>query len=432
MLPSAGKPRLLHWIALGLLVISVCINYADRGNLGVAARSIQTELHFSQEQLGILLAAFSFTYALMQLLAGPAIDRWNVNWLYAAGFLIWSAATGLTGVANSFAEILTLRLILGSGESVAYPAYSKIIAAVFPENLRGTANALIDAGSKIGPALGVLFGVKLLNEFTWRGMFIVIAIASGIWLIPWCAVAPMLKTRPANQRGPTWSPSYRQLIQTRAFWGTVLGLFGANYAWFFLLNWIPYYFETDRHISGDRLALFASLPFWGVAISSMLLGILADALIRRTHDAGRVRQAFVCCGLLGSCVFMIPAALVRQPFLFQFCLVLSLISMGGFSSNHWALTQRLSGVEAAAKWTGFQNCIGNFAGVIANYLGGLTLSWTHSFVPAFGLAVLAMLAGVLGYWFIISRPDPVNWEMHDTPKKSCGILGTRVLKRRNM
>ena len=54
-----AKPRFVHWIALALLVISVCINYADRGNLGVAARSMQRELHFSQQELGILLASFS-------------------------------------------------------------------------------------------------------------------------------------------------------------------------------------------------------------------------------------------------------------------------------------------------------------------------------------------------------------------------------------
>jgi MFS family permease len=416
----ASKPHLLHWTALALLVISVCINYADRGNLGVAARSIESELHFTQQQLGILLASFSFTYALMQLLAGPAIDRWNVNWLYAGGFLIWSAATGLTGIAHSFAAILALRLTLGAGESVAYPAYSKIIAAVFPENLRGTANALIDAGSKVGPALGVMLGVKLLHQFTWRGMFIVIALASAIWLIPWCSIAPSLKIRPARQtRG--WSPSYYQLIHTRAFWGTVLGLFGANYAWFFLLNWIPYYFETDRHITGDRLALFASLPFWGVAASSMLLGLFADALIRRGHDPGRVRQSVICCGLLGCCIFLIPAVLLRHEFFFQLFLVASLVSMGGFSSNHWALTQRLSGVEAAAKWTGFQNCIGNFAGVIGNYVSGLTLEMTHSFLPAFAFAFCAMLAGVVGYWFVISRPTPVNWEIVRRPQKKFSV-----------
>jgi len=58
------QPRLLHWVALGLLVLSVCINYVDRGNLGVAAKSIQDELQFSQPQLGVLLGGFFWTYSL--------------------------------------------------------------------------------------------------------------------------------------------------------------------------------------------------------------------------------------------------------------------------------------------------------------------------------------------------------------------------------
>ena len=417
MQTAPAKPRALHWIALALLVISVCINYADRGNLGVAAKSIQSELHFDPQQLGILLASFSLTYALMQLLAGPAIDRWNVNWLYAGAFFLWSAATGLTGLASSFSAILLLRLALGAGEAVAYPAYSKILAGTFPERLRGTANAAIDAGSKAGPAIGVMLGVTLLNKFTWRGMFVVIAAASAIWLIPWCAIAGKLTVGKKINR-EIWCPSYSDLMRLRPFWGTVLGLFGANYTWFFLLNWIPYYFETARHIKGEQLALFASLPFWGVAASSMLLGCLADALIRRGYEPGRVRQSFICLGLLGCCFFIIPTALVRAQSLFQICLFISLVSLGAFSSNHWALTQRLSGVAGAAKWTAFENCIGNFAGVVANYLGGVTLQATHSFVPAFVLAAFALLAATFGYWFVIGSPVPVNWEIHHTPEKN--------------
>ena len=80
------KPRGLHWFALALLVISVCINYADRGNLGVAAKSLERELHLGQGELGTLLGAFSITYAVSQFFAGKLIDRWNVNWLYAAAF----------------------------------------------------------------------------------------------------------------------------------------------------------------------------------------------------------------------------------------------------------------------------------------------------------------------------------------------------------
>lgn len=403
------KPKSLQWVALGLLVISVGINYADRGNLGVAARSIEKDLRFSPDKLGLLLAAFFWTYSLCQIIAGKLIDRWNVNWVYAVGFLLWSAATGLTGAASSFGMIFLLRLILGAGESIAYPAYSKIIATSFPEQLRGTANALIDSGSKVGPALGVMLGVGMLTLFSWRGMFLVIGGASLLWLIPWMLVAAKLPVQ-RIEKASCRAPSYRRLIVSRPVWGTVLGLFGGNYTWYFYLTWLPYYFERERHYEKSQLAIMASLPFWAIAVASMFFGLAADWLIRRGHHAGRVRQTFVSCGLIGCCVFMLIAVLVQQEFLSNTLLILAAISMGGFSSNHWAFTQFLSGPEAAGRWTGFENCLGNFAGVIAPWVTGWVLGWSKSFFFAFAIACGVLLIGVLGYWIVVGRPVRVEWD----------------------
>jgi ACS family D-galactonate transporter-like MFS transporter len=402
------RPSRLQWLALALLVISVCINYVDRGNLGVAAKSIEADLHFPPEQLGLLLGSIFWTYSLGQLVAGKLIDRWNVNWVYAAGFLIWSAATGLTGLANSFVAFFLLRLVLGAGESIAYPSYSKIIATGFPEQLRGTANALIDCGSKVGPALGVMLGVKMINALSWRYMFVAIGGASLLWLLPWCLLIPKLPLRRVIHASQ-WSPPYLSLIKERRVWGTVLGLFGGNYTWYFFLTWLPYYFESERHYTKDRLAFFASLPFWSVSIASMLFGLAADALIRRGYNAGRVRQAFVSLGLLGCCIFMVPAILVTEDWLCNTFFALASVCMAGFSSNHWAFSQTLAGPEAAGKWTGFENCLGNFAGVIAPWITGLALRETHSFLVAVMVACGVLLLGVLGFSFVVGTPNQVVW-----------------------
>jgi ACS family D-galactonate transporter-like MFS transporter len=409
---SEPKPHTLHWVALALLVLSVGINYVDRGNLGVAAKSIESDLRFPPQHLGILLGGFFWTYSLFQILAGKIIDHWNVNWVYAAAFLLWSAATGLTGLASAFWVIFCLRLVLGASESVAYPAYSKIIATTFPEQLRGAANALIDAGSKVGPALGVLLGVKMIGWLSWRYMFVAIGGASLLWLLPWRAIVPKLGAR-RLQRASIAAPPYRQIVAQRRFWGTVLGLFGANYTWYFFLSWLPYYFENERHYTHDRLALIASLPFWGVAGASMCFGLLADAVIRRGYNSGRTRQTFVSVGLLCCCAFMLSAALVGNALISNTLLILACVSMGGFSSNHWALTQHLSGAEAAGKWTGLQNCLGNFAGVIAPYVSGVTFERAHSFFPAFVIACGVLLLGVFGYWFVIGIPRPTIWRSGD-------------------
>ena len=408
VLKTTLKPSALQWVALALLVISIGINYADRGNLGVAASHIETDLHLNPQKIGDLSTAFFWTYALCQIVAGKLIDRWNVNWVYAAGFLVWSGATGITGLVSSFSVIFLLRLLLGAGESIAYPAYSKIIATAFPEHLRGTANAMIDAGSKLGPALGVVVGIEMMNWFSWRGMFIVIGGASLIWLIPWSVVAAKLPSR-RLERASAWAPDYLELMRRRVFWGTALGLFCGNYTWYFYLSWLPYYFEKERHYHRDQLAIIASLPFWAVAIASMLFGLFADALIRRGREPGRVRQAFMCIGMLGCCGFMLIAVLVEQALASNILLILASVSMGAWSSNHWALTQRLSGAAAAGKWTALQNCIGNFAGVVAAWVTGHVLGWTHSFFAAFAIACGVLLFGVLGYWIVIGRPVEVLW-----------------------
>ena len=402
------KPTNLQWVALALLVLSVGINYADRGNLGVAATHIGADLHLDDQHLGWLLGAFFWTYALMQIAAGKIIDRWNVDWVYAAGFLIWSAATGITGLVSSFYLIFFLRLVLGAGESVAYPSYSKIIAAFFPEQLRGTANAAIDAGSKLGPAIGLWLGVEMVNRFTWRGMFLIIGFASLLWLIPWCVVASRLPSR-RLEAASAWAPSYAELISKRVVWGTVIGLFSGNYTWYFYLTWLPYYFEKERHYTKDALAWWASLPFWSVAVSSMLLGVLADYLIRRGGEPGRIRQIFVVCGLLGCCGFMLAAVLAPDAIVSNVLLITASVVMGAWSSNHWAFTQRLSGAEAAGKWTAFQNCLGNFAGIVAPVVTGRVLYLTHSFFLAFAIACGVLVLGTVGYSVVVGAPRPVRW-----------------------
>ena len=60
---------------------------------------------------------------------------------------------------------------------------------------------------------------------------------------------------------------------------------------------------------------------------------------------------------------MLPAVLILNEALSMSLLMIACLSLGLFSSNHWALTQTLAGPEAAGKWTGIQNCLGNFAGV---------------------------------------------------------------------
>ena len=407
--PVRTKLSRAQWIALTLLVLSVFINYVDRGNLSVAAPPLQTELSLSPEQLGLLLSGFFWTYAAFQLfgIAGWLVDRFDVGLIYAGGYLLWSGATAATGLVNGFAALFALRLLLGVGESVAYPAYSKILAGHFPEHHRGFANALIDAGSKMGPALGTLMGGVLIARFGWRPFFIVLGAASLIWLLPWMRWMP--RGHGAATPCAHGGPGIGQILGNRSAWGTFAGLFCGNYIWYFLVTWLPSYMVKSRHFSMDKMAVFGSVAFLVIGLSSAFCGWLSDHWIAAGGSPTLVRKTFTGAGL-GLATIILPVAIVRSENLSMALLMIAGICVGMFSSNHWAITQTLSGPQAAGRWTSLQNGFGNLAGVTAPWLTGFLVARTGSFVPAFAVVAAISLTGGAMYLFVIGRVEQVPWE----------------------
>ncbi len=202
---------------IALLALSVLINYIDRGNLSIAASLLKDELELSASQLGILLSSFFWTYSLFLPLSGWLVDRFEVKWVMALGFFLWSAATAATGGLHTFAALLAARLILGMGESVAYPSNGKFLAQYVPEVGRGFANALIAAGVGCGPALGTFFGGMLMARYGWRPFFFVLGLVSMAWLIPWFLWMPTRGV--AVSHIPKGGAGFLRLLKERSMWG---------------------------------------------------------------------------------------------------------------------------------------------------------------------------------------------------------------------
>jgi len=394
---------------LALLVISICINYIDRANLSAAAEGLSRELALDPKQMGLLFSSFFFSYALFQIPSGWLIDRFNVYWIYAGGYLVWSAATALTGFASSYNLIFGLRLLLGSAEACAYPSYSKIIAGSFPEHQRGLPNALIDAGSKLGPWLGLIIGGNIVAGYGWRVMFFSIGGVSLLWLLPWCLAIRGAQLGLAGEAGAR-SPGIAQIFRKRSAWGTFIGLLCSNYAWYFLLTWLPLYLQRERHFSQQLMSNLGSLPFLAVATASTVGGWLSDRLIGRGASVTRVRKGFVVCGLTGA-ITLLPAAVVQDQHFAMLLITTACASFGFFSSNIWAVTQTLAGPSAAGKWTGIQNTFGNLAGILAPYVTGWIVAETHSFLWAFVLVAGALTASANSYLFVVGELTPVDWEV---------------------
>jgi len=399
-----------------LLVIAAILSYVDRGNLSVVTDDIQAVFKIGKVQLGWLLSAFFWSYALCQIGAGWLTDRYDAKWVFAWGFLIWTLATLGTGLVSTFAALFAMRLLLGIGESVVYPAVSHIIVSHFPEDRRGVPNALIAAGTKIGPAISIALGGMIVHRWGWRELFVITGLVSLVWLIPWTLYVP--RTRPVvdldDPNAPTShveSVSFAELLSRKEFWGSSLGLFSYGYTVYFLINWLPSYFEEGRGYSKVQMTTFAQIPFWVMAAVTVLTGYLGDGWIRRGGSVTLARMSMVVGGLIVCSIFMLGVPYAPSEMLCLTSLTIASMGLGAFSSTTWAITQTLSGDYAAGKWSGLQNAIGNIGGITSSILTGILLDRTNNsysvpFVVAAGVAMI----GVFGFLGLVGKVQPIQWK----------------------
>jgi MFS family permease len=391
---------------LFLLSISVLINYIDRSNLSIAADLIKGELRLSDLQLGVLMSAFFWTYGGMQIPAGWLVDRFDVKWVFAIGFFVWSVATATTGILHSFTALIAVRVVLGLGESIAFPSYSKILGNHFKESRRGGANAVLIAGLALGPALGMLVGGTVVGRFGWRPFFLALGLGSVLWLIPWLAWMP----RRIKSNAATSDSNIRilDIVRHRSAWGTCLGQFSVNYCLYFLVTWLPSYLIRGRHFTMNGMAKVGCLIFFLFAVSSLVSGKLSDRWIAAGASTTRVRKTMLGGGSIGLGLALVVAA-VAPDTIFVWAMSGAGIFLGMSGGCCWTVTQTLAGPQAAGRWAGVQNFVGNLAGWVAPALTGYLVGRTGLFYWPFVIAAGVSWVGALSWVLAVGPIEPVDW-----------------------
>lgn len=407
---AASRTSTRQWVLVFVLFIASILNTADRMGVSIAATQITQELQISPVEMGYLLSSFFWTYAIGQIVAGWFVDRYPIKWVFAIGFVVWSLATFFTGYAEGLLALVVLRLILGAGESVAFPAYSKVVASEFPASRMGLPNAILNSGAKVGAALGMLIGGLLIANYGWRVMFFVLGGVGVVFLLPWLLYGPTTKKPAVQQIGEVdQGPSFWEILRTRDAWGTFLGQSGYMYAYTFGLTWLPTYLIQQRHISLAKMGFLGALPFWGAAIFAIIAAYISDSMISKGGSATRIRKGFVAVGLVLS-MASYPSALVEDLTSSLILLNISYAGMGIITSNHWAITQTLSGKLASGRWSGVQNCIGSAMGIVAPIASGYIVQQTGDYSLAFLVMVIFAFIGLIGWVFVVGPIKPIDWE----------------------
>ncbi|WP_428378038.1 MFS transporter [Lichenicoccus sp.] len=117
-----------RWTMIILCALATTINYVDRATLSVAAPAMQRALHLGPATMGLLLGAFFWTYALMQIPGGWVVDRIGARAAYAGAVAWWSTCTAATALVRGAGTTFGLRLLLGVGEAGSYPSNTKVAA----------------------------------------------------------------------------------------------------------------------------------------------------------------------------------------------------------------------------------------------------------------------------------------------------------------
>ncbi len=408
-------PSVSGWI-VGLLALAMFINYADRGSLSVAAPVLKDRLAITDAQMGVLLSAFFWTYALCQPVAGSLVQRYDVKRVLAIGLAVWAAATFMIGFAGGFASLLVLRLVMGVGESVIYPANARILAERAPERLRGRWNGLIAMGMCLGPTGGTLFGGLVLARFGWRAVFLLLGVLSLLWLLPWLAT-PMRPSAAATEprglpRDP--GPGYGELLRRRALWGVSLGQFCYSWQFYLLLTWLPLYLVKSQHLSLTLMAEVGAAVYALQSLAALAGGWGSDALIRAGASPTLVRKGVILAGVAGGGVAVLLLSL-GSPSMAIPCLAASGIFTGIGNPIQFSIGQTLAGPAAGGRWMGIQNMFGNFAGILAPAATGWIVQATGAFAAAFQLAAVLSVAGLICWGIVLVRVEPLQWRGSGEP-----------------
>jgi MFS family permease len=389
-----------------LVAAALFINYIDRGNLATAAPLMQDELRLSASQLGVLLSAFFYTYVVAMAPAGWLAERYGAHIVLSVGVAIWSIATFLTGFASSFIALLALRLLLGLGESAAFPCASKLLAQSVPPGRLGLANGVMSFGYLSGPAVGTYFGGLLMDAYGWRPVFAVFGAISIGWLWPWRKV--IVGPAPDGKVPDSRAPSLRQILRQRALWGAAIGLFSANYSFYFILAWLPFYLVKARGLSIHTMAMIAGSAYWLNAVGALASGWLTDHWLRSGWSKDLVYKSVMAVNHVSGIACMV--AMIVLPLHGAIAALFVYEIMAGVASpGLYAIPQTIAGPTAAGRWVGVHNCVGALAGILAPAITGVLVDRTGQFAASFALAAAVSVIGLVAWLVVLPRIVPLRW-----------------------
>lgn len=409
--PTEGKPGKdgvqrrtnVRWKLFLLLLVLVAVNYIDRGSISVALPIIQKEFNLPPELVGLLLSAFFWTYALMQIPVGLLIDKFGPRKVMTASCIGWGFATASSGLAGGFLSMFIARLGIGVTEAGVMPAGGKLNAIWMHKKERGRGATILDAGAPLGAGLGgILITWLIASTGSWRYSFIIAGAATVLMgLAVWWYVrdnprqhravndaeAEYIESShaeedaAAEQAGSKGKRALLPYLKFRSFWAMCLGWLGFNGVFYGLLTWGPLYLAQAKGFDLKTIGWSTFVIFGAGFVGEILGGTIADKWRNSGASANLVMRT-----LLGISSVVVIGGLIGVTVVADSTTAVVLLSVVMFFLRwvglFWSIPSILGGRTNAGVLGGAMNFSGNISGFVTPIVVGLIVGATGSYTWA--------------------------------------------------
>jgi sugar phosphate permease len=400
---------------LFILCAMTFILYIDRVNLSTAAGPIQKELCLTNTELGIALSAFTWSYAVFQIIGGWFGDRFGPRVMLALCALIWTVTTALTGFIGGLASLVFVRVLLGIGEGATLPTAARAISNWTPKSQRGFVQGVTHSFSRLGNAITPPLVAALIAAFSWRASFWVLSILSALWAVVWLwyfrddprahrdITQAELNRLPDQGRHAAAKPApvpWPNLL--RRMLPTTIVYFCYGWTSWLFFTWLPTFFLNGYHLDIKKSALFAAGVFFAGVVGDAAGGIISDWLLKRTGNLVVARCWLIATVMIGSLACLVPVLFTRDLTTMALCLSGAFFLLEMVIGPIWSVPMDIA-PDYAGTASGILNTGAAIAGIITPIVFGIivdrTGSWTLPFVGSIGLLIVGAIATA---WM---RPD---------------------------
>jgi MFS family permease len=427
----------VRYLVMLMVSLGSATAYLTRHAIAPAATTIQAETGLTTEQMGYVLSINSIGYFVCQIPAGWLGTRFGTRFALSALCTAWSVCTVWFASVASFWGLVSARIAFGGMQAGLVPNSAKVVKDWFPLLQRGLASAANTSAMSVGGAATVALTAVLLESFSWRTTFHMLAAVSLVWAAgfyllvrtrpeehPWVNTteidiirgtkqAPIDAASKSAATGPLdFKRHVRDALSSVSLWALCAqaGFRAAGYQMF--VTWFPAFLEKGYGVTRESAGIMASSPLVGVVVGSLAGGVIIDWLLIRTGSKfiSRCGVAIVALGLSG--LLCVLASWTQDPNWLVAAVALGALFSGLGAPAAWAAT-----MDVAGRQTAVVMALMNMGGTIGGFTLPIVVGYMIGDIERTGgdwnqilylIAAIYWVAGCL--WFFVNPKNvPSAW-----------------------